>query len=760
MRYFISNVDSYLGRILVAEIRQFSGIAKLEIYGTLTSDVNDANVRIPRGMDKIVSRQNMPDMLKIMTSCDKIFYDLHTADVDEVEIVIRYLKNFPSPIFILISSVLTWARTPTVKDSETNIQPAFTDEQWRKRIAPPAYQRFRSLESLALALPKSLVIATGCIYGKGDFGFFRELFESCFFGEYEKVAACLVNENAFLPTIHVSDLARAVNVLAVEAIPGNQRYLIAVDQGNHTHKEIVETALKMIANLPLSVLPAAKKGDLIAQNSWASVDLRFTASSIFSRPELKTRTLEGFLKCGDKVAAEFLRLRKLKPLKAAVIGPPCVGESTQAKMLSEKFRVTLLSVGEIVKKFLEKANEYAKQIAEEQKLKEEQQKAAEEAQNEENQATAEASAAAAPVEEAAPVQRTSLQELYLAVLEEISKSGKAARMSTSSLAKVIKLAIESDVIAKSRGFVLDGFPRNAEEAEEFLLVKRESVITKQIMKQNHEETEENPADAEFERIEETVVKIESDPLFNSLVIFLAQAPQQKLQERNSLNLQAFGKSSHYSTADFQRRLAKYDESALMAFLQKNSFSTCPLDFSPTANVVFDLICCELEKVGVSIASMERKGGFDDDPARVAARLAEQEKRALEEKEAAAAEIRAQELQAKNDQEAIQAEQVKKQAEQEKLAELTIREKEQLERQSRHLREFLDREILPVVAAGVLDICKEMPEDPIEYLAEYLLAKSEAIQKAKSLDPFKSNEISFKRSGTSVLNGDDAFSTYR
>lgn len=43
----------------------------------------------------------------------------------------------------------------------------------------------------------------------------------------------------------------------------------------------------------------------------------------------------------------------------------------------------------------------------------------------------------------------------------------------------------------------------------------------------------------------------------------------------------------------------------------------------------------------------------------------------------------------------------------------------LEAQSVPLRHYLMRNVMPTLTGALIDVCKVRPEDPIDYLAEYL-----------------------------------------
>jgi hypothetical protein len=54
-----------------------------------------------------------------------------------------------------------------------------------------------------------------------------------------------------------------------------------------------------------------------------------------------------------------------------------------------------------------------------------------------------------------------------------------------------------------------------------------------------------------------------------------------------------------------------------------------------------------------------------------------------------------------------------------MEEIRKQEQEVLEAQSLPLRSYLMQHVMPTLTAGLLEVCKVKPEDPVDYLAEYL-----------------------------------------
>jgi hypothetical protein len=68
--------------------------------------------------------------------------------------------------------------------------------------------------------------------------------------------------------------------------------------------------------------------------------------------------------------------------------------------------------------------------------------------------------------------------------------------------------------------------------------------------------------------------------------------------------------------------------------------------------------------------------------------------------------------------------------QQKLNEIREREISLLEKKSEILRRYLSENVMPLLAKGVLYVCQNMPDDPVEALANYLLDNSLNISKVK------------------------------
>lgn len=58
--------------------------------------------------------------------------------------------------------------------------------------------------------------------------------------------------------------------------------------------------------------------------------------------------------------------------------------------------------------------------------------------------------------------------------------------------------------------------------------------------------------------------------------------------------------------------------------------------------------------------------------------------------------------------------------------IKVREKEMLESRSQPLRYYLMEHVVPLITEGIFEICKSTPEDPVEFLAQFLYKKNQEL----------------------------------
>lgn len=245
MRVFIHNVDTFLGRALVAELRK-ADEGYHRIFGTVAKSRENAPAKVKR----ILSRDDpkgAKKMLDTIQSCSLIVIDLFNSSMEDIHFLLQALKvdmkqTPPKPpnsdvleqavTVVLISSVMVWADTPS---SGGALREA--DWQSRKPVQGSKYEQWRDIEDMVLTIfnqeesqIKGFVVAGGALYGEGEDTFAR-LFKDAWCGtKAHQIRAPGSNR---IPMVHVRDLSRLVRQLAFyspELSPMETPYFLAVDQ--------------------------------------------------------------------------------------------------------------------------------------------------------------------------------------------------------------------------------------------------------------------------------------------------------------------------------------------------------------------------------------------------------------------------------------------------------------------------------------------------------------------------------------------------
>lgn len=329
MRIFVNNVDGYLAGAICADLSKLTR----EIIGTRKGLIDDMVPPSPM-LQQVVPRFEVRQLLKTIASCDVVIYDLHDADFEELEMVLRILYSseiVQDMIFIIISSVGVWARTPreyeeaqefTVEsipeasleeaaaneaaaaaaeggtagepqdaaDAEAAKGPArprprvLKSEDYVRRIPAAKFQEWKTIETLALALKgkgaiRPYVVCAGMPYGNGEdafLGLFRAAWMSL------PTLRVIGHGQNSLPMVHVRDVARLVRHV-VEERP-ELDYHLAVDRGDATQRAIVEAVAKEFG-IPYEIRSVSIPEALLAEMAdMLTMDLRLEPSPLMKVP--------------------------------------------------------------------------------------------------------------------------------------------------------------------------------------------------------------------------------------------------------------------------------------------------------------------------------------------------------------------------------------------------------------------------------------------------------------------------------------------
>lgn len=400
MRILIHNVDTYLGKTLVSELRRADG-GNHRVFGTVAKKPEDA----PKVVKRIVGREDpkrAKKMTETMQSCKVIVIDLFNSSLEDLHFAIKALKvdptaNPPKPtgefenevIFVLVSSAMVWANTK-IDDDERPLKGS--DYALREPVPGSRYEQWKEMEELVMncfnregSTVKGLVVAGGALYGEGEDAF-RKLFKDAWCGERNHV----IHGNGAnrVPTVHVRDLARLIRHVMDDGaiVAAETPYFLAVDQPPpkaegqpslaSTQIEIVNGTINEIC-VPYDVPyveawpaaapatsheeegdsgdPEAKDDAEVTERCRETMDLNLwmEPSEHMLNPEFAAFSdppgwfcQSGMLENVKKIADEFCKARKLRAMRVLVGGPPASGKTTLAKQISQHFRIPHLDFDE------------------------------------------------------------------------------------------------------------------------------------------------------------------------------------------------------------------------------------------------------------------------------------------------------------------------------------------------------------------------------------------------------------------------------
>lgn len=650
-----------------------------KIYGTLKDKEDN---KTPDFVKEIIKTENKENHLEHLMECDVIVYDI-TQDVRQIDeacwaisALHSELEKIDKPkIFILLSPILTWAKTKPADPEEPDIP--FTEEDFRKRKPHPNYKDHLAAEKTIIKCGKtnkkklsSFVVACGLIYGQEE-NMFHYLFKSAWHNNDLQLYG---NGKNILPSIHINDLSSVIQSISDQK--PKVRYLVAVDDSKVTLKAITKAVAKNIGTGKFKTV--AREDALLNKEisqidfDMLSLDLRMDAPFVKENLNIKWHSDTGFVENIQKLVKEYKASRNLVPFKICILGPPGVGKSTVASQIAQHYKIHHIHMKDVVTQAIDALNKSAKRAEME----------ADKAGDEEGEEEEE--------EEELP---------DLSELENINEQLESnnGRLDDGIIIKFFKERLMSKP-CQNQGFILDGFPKTNEQAKA-LFEPEEGA------EDEGGEEEEDSKEPKFNKLitPDLVIKIDANDDF--LCKRIMHLPEKLVQD------------THNNEEGLTRRLADYrdnnneDNTVLNVF--EEDFELEVIKF---ANEVIEddksfLHKSIVDRIIMNYMKEPRNYGLTPDEKAELKRV-EVEAKIVKERE---------ERQERERLEAEEAtERVKKQTDwNDKLEQIKKEELEYLETQSVPLRNYLMTHIMPTLTKGLIECCKQKPEDPIDYLAEYL-----------------------------------------
>jgi len=639
-----------------------------QVIGTLKYNTSEK----PDWVNSIIQYNNNEDLLPALMQCDFIIYDIVSdpAQVEEaiwaVSALNAEMESFETQkIFICVSTVLTWAKSKPLDPDDPEMP--FTEEDYRKRKAHPNFKDHLSCEKLVIKLGKTnktklmtYVIASGVAYGEGE-KIFHFLFKGAWLGA-EQHLKIFGNGQNILPAIHVKDLASVVLNIC-DAKP-KVRYVLAVDDSKSTLEDMVRAISKNLGNGKTKFV--SREDALIekeieqADFDMLLVNLRMDPTFIKESMTINWVSDVGFVENMPKIIKEFKEKRNLLPIRACIFGPPASGKTTVAKQLCEHYKLHHIKIQDVIDEAIATLKTNAARADEEIEDEDDDMRA------QENQK----------------------------VLDDINecKEKNNGRLEDSFIIKFFTEKLKS-MPCQNQGFILDGFPKTMEQAK--LLFS---------LGEDEDDLEEREKEFDYDEtlMPEYLISLNtSDDFLRNRVMNL---PETAVTGTHNTE-----EGLHRRLTDF-RNTNTEDETVLNYF---DELEIHPENLDITQDHT-PLMRQTVERI-IKIMGKERNYGPTPDELAELERLGIQ--RAFDERRRVQDELEKQEAEEARDR-ARKLEEWRTQ-----LNSVKQQEKEMLEAQSIPFRNYLMKNVMPTLTEGLIECCKVRPEDPVDFLAEFLFEKN-------------------------------------
>jgi adenylate kinase len=727
VRVYIHNVPGYVGsamsKVFTEREHEIVG-SYFEGHVSETSTLNNGNAALTE-MASVTDLEKVNSL--IMSSDTIIFSAAEAGALDHARAALRLLKRGGyegTKQFILVSSVMTWART---KISGETAETGLKEENYTKRKPAASSSELKTLESQTMALARenlqTFVVSPGLLYGAGE-NILHALFRQGWLceGSLPIVHSTRGGSN-ILPMIHVADMARVV--ASIIESPPDTKYIVAVDKARSTLREVVTKISTGIGNGKTIDLTREETQELMlsdpdigALNMHVYFDAETTTSSTIG---IEWVCEEGFIVNAENVINEFKKARDLRPVRLVLNGPPCcnttdvLATKLAGKLYTFAFNRWVLVLFLTILLlfffffFFRIENYYlplvtpttavtnALYIAPK-PIVEGKDETKEEGDEEE------------PVEVEPTEDEIAANELREEInaagvsLDENGNVGDISSIPDTLMCRIMKKELSS-CTCKNQGWVLQNYPSTWREATGLWA---EGVL------EEGDADDTGDADGPLPEPEETgAYKPTGVVLLNGEDEWLTECAMEKEMKEEEFTAR-LNKYRERNADDNERSVASFFESVLRVDTILHNVNSESSNESNMTTLINET-CMSVESGGSKPFNYHPT---PEEEAESLRKALEESKRSAEETSKAEALQKEQEEKERN---------ARNEEQRRRLNEIKAQEDELLEARSAPLRAYLMKHVIPTLTEGLIETCKVMPDDPVDYLAEFMFRASPAVE---------------------------------
>ncbi|KAK4884795.1 hypothetical protein RN001_001066 [Aquatica leii] len=615
-------------------------------------------------------------------------------EVEKIKLPAKSKKPQDIRVFILISNIVTWALTKPIDPEDPSLP--FTENDFRKRRVHPNFKTYIDCEREVMMIGrknkeklKTYVICAGIIYGmeEEDLIFF---FKLAWYNEKE--LPIFKQGKNVLPLIHIKDLAKVLFCL-MEKTPSKPQLILAVEQTPSNFKQIVKALSKAMGSGRTKTV-SAEEAFLykeMTQNLYDRYTLNLTMEPgcIIDQLEIEWTNELNLAENIKNIVKEFKQTRGLTPVRIIIHGPPAAGKTRIAKQLANYYGSHYVNIKTLIEETIQEYKDAIEREKARIQAKEEKDATKEEGAEEDEGVEEEEDE-----EEDAGVDIEELNEKIKNIETAIAEN-ENGKLPEEQITELLRSYLGSNK-AQNQGYVLDGYPKTIDQATELFAVTE-------------------PGDDEEILEEEEGGFGPRSPLLPDFVVSL-EATDEFLCERVMVLPEEEIQGTHYAEVPMLRRLAE--------FRTNNTDDNTPLNF-------FN----ELEIHPVVLNVMEDKSENMDNimkilftrfgPAKGFPLTPEEEEELLrlEHEKQKLLELENKMKRELLEKQAVAEHQIKMEQWTEILEQLQREEEKLLIAQAEPLRNYLLKFIFPTLAKGLVETARVRPDDPVDFLAEYLFKEN-------------------------------------